>query len=60
MVHFDLAIHQIVRHPLFDAEHLPLCILQSYCYLYTLDIVTMTLGMMATIGNPPNSQNDFI
>ena len=60
MIHFDLAIHQIVRHPLFDAESLPLCIIQSYTYLLTLDIVTMSLGQMATLPNPPNFQNDFV
>ena len=60
MIHFDMSIHQLIRHPLFDAETLPLCIIQSYIYLYTLDIVEMKLSLMATLGNPPNSQNDFI
>ena len=60
MIHFDMSIHQIVRHPLFDAENLPLCIMQSYTYLYTLDILTMTISHMATLANPPNQQNDFV
>ena len=27
MIHFDLCVHQIVRHPLFDPDNLPICIL---------------------------------
>lgn len=60
MIHFDMPFHQVVRHPLFDAEELPLFILQSYTYLYTFNVVSMSLGLMATLGNPPSPQNDFV
>lgn len=54
MIHFDMPFHQVVRHPLFDAEELPLFILQSYTYLYTFNVVTMSMGLIATLGNPPS------
>ena len=59
MLHFDMTVHQVVRHPLFDPVTFPVCILQSYVYLYTFDIVDMTLSHMATLPNPPHSLNDF-
>ena len=42
----------MVRHPLFDAEKLPLCILQSYTFIYSLEIVKMSMHKICTLGSP--------
>jgi hypothetical protein len=46
ILHFDLAVHQCVKHPLFAFEKLPYLIVQSYTQVMALNVKTMSLSQL--------------
>jgi hypothetical protein len=46
VLHFDLAVHQCVRHALFDFGKLPYLLVQSYTQVMALNVATMSLSKL--------------
>jgi len=51
ILHFDLVVHQALKHPLFDPLNMPLVIIQTYTQLLALNIVTMSITKLLNLFN---------